>query len=138
MSKKKKSVKPNRGELKNQEATVETLRKAAENPDPVLEMRDKGLLHSGLEDSVHLIRSAIEYLSSANGYQVSDYTRVFDPSGGAPTDDENEPAEVRRYLNWSSIVINRWGSGGMNLIRNTIIGGRRCDPGLFVMMVKLF
>lgn len=138
MSKKKKHIDQTRGKLKNQEATEQTLRKAAENPDPLRVMRDNDLFHSGLEDSVMLIKSAIRYLSTQSDYQTSDYTRVFDPSRGTPTDDEHEPAEVKRYTRWSELMVGRYGSSHAGRVRDCIAVGTYCDPRLFVMMVKLF
>ena len=110
-------------------------------PDPILKWAESGKLNSVLETSVLSIRKAMTYLRSDTGMQSLDYYSL-DCRGGRSTsrvtDEAYEPAEVRRYLDWSPKIINKYGQGGFRLVTDTIMDGTDCDFNLFISAVKLY
>ena len=122
-----------------QYATRMTMKNAALNP--VLKWAKTGKLNSVLEGSVLSIRKAITYLRSDTGMQSLDYYSL-DCRGGRSTsrvtDEAYEPKDVRRYLDWSPKIINKYGQGGFRLVTDSILDGAECDWDLFHSAIKLY
>ena len=122
-------------------ATKETITKAKLNPDPILIWAESGQLNGVLEGSVMEIRKAINYLASDTGMQTLNYYSLDCPGGRSinrSTDESSEPKSVKRYLDWSPVVISRFGNGGFRLVTNCITDGTKCDWDLFHSAIKLF
>ena len=122
-------------------ATKETITKARLNPDPILMWAESGQLNGVLEGSVMEIRKAINYLASDTGMQTLNYYSLDCPGGRSTsrsTDESSEPKSVKRYLNWSPVVISRFGSGGFSKVKDCITEGTKCDWVLFHSAIKLF
>ena len=122
-------------------ATKETITKAKLNPDPILMWAESGQLNGVLEGSVMEIRKAINYLASDTGMQTLNYYSLDCPGGRSTsrsTDEASEPRAVKRYLDWSTIVISRFGSGGLAKVKDCITDGTKCDWVLFHSAIKLF
>ena len=122
-------------------ATKETITKARLNPDPILVWAESGQLNGVLEGSVMEIRKAISYLASNTGMQQTNYSSLDCPGGHSinrSTNEASEPRAVKRYLDWSPVVISRFGSGGFAKVKDCILEGTKCDWGLFHSAIKLF
>ena len=122
-------------------ATKETIENAKWNPDPILVWAESGQLNGVLEGSVMEIRKAISYLATDVGMQTVNYSSLDCPGGRSTnrsTDESSEPKSVKRYLNWSPVVISRFGSGGFAKIKDCITDGTYCDWDLFHSAIKLF
>ena len=122
-------------------ATKETIENAKRNPDPILVWAESGQLNGVLEGSVMEIRKAINYLASDSGMQTLNYYSLDCPGGRSTsrsTDEASEPRAVKRYLDWSPVVISRFGSGGFAKVKDCIVEGTECDWVLFHSAVKLF
>ena len=122
-------------------ATKETITKAKLNPDPILMWAESGQLNGVLEGSVMEIRKAINYLASDTGMQTLNYYSLDCPGGRSisrSTDEASEPREVKRYLDWSPVVISRFGSGGFAKVKDCIMEGTECDWILFHSAIKLY
>ena len=122
-------------------ATKETITKARLNPDPILIWAESGQLNGVLEESVIQIRTAIKYLSSDTGLQTLNYYSLDCPGGRSnvhTTDETSEPKSVKRYLDWSPVVISRFGSGGFAKVKDCIVEGTECDWVLFHSAIKLY
>ena len=122
-------------------ATKETNPKAKLNPDPILLWAESGQLNGVLEGSVMEIRKAISYLASDTGMQTLNYYSLDCPGGRSinrSTDESSEPKSVKRYLNWSPVVISRFGSGGFSKVKDCITDGMKCDWVLFHSAIKLY
>ena len=120
---------------------VGVITKAKLNPDPILVWAESGQLNGVLEGSVMEIRKAINYLASDTGMQTLNYYSLDCPRGRSTsrsTDEASEPRAVKRYLDWSPIVISRFGSGGFAKVKDCITDGSKCDWGLFHSSIKLF
>ena len=133
-----------RWEQSNQDfkfATKETITKARLNPYPILIWAESGQLNGVLEGSVMEIRKAINYLASDTGMQQTNYYSLDCPGGRSTsrsTDEALEPRTVKRYLDWSPVVISRFGSGGFAKVKNCIMEGTECNWDLFHSAVKLY
>jgi len=122
-------------------ATKETLENAKWNPDPILQWAESGLLNGVLEGSVMEIRKAIGYLASDTGMQTVNYASLDCPGGKSTsryTDESSEPKYVKRYMDWTVVVISRFGNGGFRLVTDCITDGAKCDWDLFHSAIKLF
>jgi hypothetical protein len=122
-------------------ATKETIENAKLNPDPILVWAETGKLNAFLEESVIQIRAAIKYLSSDTGLQTLNYYSLDCPGGRSnvrTTDETSEPKSVKRYLDWSPVVISRFGGGGFAKVKDCITDGMKCDWDLFHSAIKLF
>ena len=122
-------------------ATKETITNARLNPDPILLWAESGQLNGVLEGSLMEIRKAISYLASDTGMQSLNYYSLDCPGGRSTsrsTDEASEPKAVKRCLNWSPVVISRFGSGGFAKIKDCITDGTYCDWDLFHSAIKLF
>ena len=122
-------------------ATKETITNARLNPDPILLWAESGQLNGVLEGSVMEIRKAINYLASDTGMQTLNYYSLDCPRGRSTsrsTDESSEPKSVKRYLNWSPVVISRFGSGGFAKVKDCITDGMKCDWILFHSAIKLY
>ena len=117
-------------------ATKETLKKAKR--DPILVWAESKKLNSVLQESVWGIRRAVKYIRSEVDFQSLDYATLDCPRGTGGTNTEKEPKEVRRYLIWSSGVLGRFGSPGLNMIVNCIIDGDECDWKLFSTAIRAY
>ena len=115
-------------------ATRETLKKARR--DPILVWAENKKLNSVLQESVWGIRRAVKYIRSEVDFQSLDYATLDCPRGRGNTNNEREPKDVRRYLIWSSGVLGRFGSRGLNMIVNCIVEGDECDWDLFSSTIK--
>ena len=122
-------------------ATKETITKAKLNPDPILMWAESGQLNGVLEGIVMEIRKAINYPASDTDTQTLNYYSLDCPGGRSTsrsTDEASEPRAVKRYLDWSPIVISRFGSGGFAKVKDCITDGMKCDWVLFHSAIKLF
>ena len=122
-------------------ATKETITKARLNPDPILMWAESGQLNGVLEGIVMEIRKAINYLASDTGMQTLNYYSLDCPGGCSTdrsTDEASEPRAVKRYLDWSPVVISRFGSCGFAKVKDCLTDGMKCDWGLFHSAIKLF
>ena len=122
-------------------ATKETITKARLNPYPILIWAESGQLDGVLEGSVMEIRKAINYLASDTGMQTLNYYSLDCPRGRSTsrsTDEASEPRAVKRYLDWSPVVISRFGSGGFAKVKDCITDGKKCDWVLFHSAIKLY
>ena len=94
-----------------------------------------------LEGSVMEIRKAINYLASDTGMQTLNYYSLDCPGGRSTnrsTDEASEPRVVKRYMDWSPVVISRFGSGGFSKVKDCITDGTDCDWVLFHSAIKLY
>jgi len=122
-------------------ATKETIENAKGNPDPILVWAESGQLNGVLEGSVMEIRKAINYLASDTGMQQTNYYSLDCPGGRSinrSTDETTEPKSVKRYMDWSPVVISRFGSGGFSKVKDCILEGMKCDWDLFHSAIKLY
>ena len=122
-------------------ATKETITNARLNPDPILIWAESGQLNGVLEGSVMEIRKAISYLASDTGMQTLNYYSLDCPGGrfiNRSTDEASEPRAVKRYMDWSAVVISRFGSGGFSKVKDCITDGTKCDWNLFHSAIKLY
>ena len=122
-------------------ATKETITNARLNPDPILIWAESGQLNGVLEGSVMEIRKAISYLASDTGMQTLNYYSLDCPGGrfiNRSTDEASEPRAVKRYMDWSAVVISRFGSGGFSKVKDCILEGTKCDWNLFHSSIKLY
>ena len=122
-------------------ATKETITNARLNPDPILIWAESGQSNGVLEGSVMEIRKAINYLASDTGMQTLNYYSLNCPGGRSinrSTDESSEPKSVKRYMDWSPVVISRFGSGGFAKVKDCITDGTYCDLDLFHSSIKLY
>ena len=122
-------------------ATKETIENAKWNPDPILVWAETGKLNAVLEESVIQIRAAIKYLSSDTGLQTLNYYSLDCPGGRSnvrTTDESSEPKSVKRYMDWTTVVVSKFGNGGFRLVTDCITDGTKCDWDLFHSAIKLF
>ena len=122
-------------------ATKETIENAKWNPDPILVWAESGQLNGVLEGSVMEIRKAINYLASDTGMQTLNYYSLDCPGGRSTNryaDESSEPKYVKRYMDWTVVVISRFGSGGFAKIKDCILEGSECDWDLFHSAIKLY
>ena len=98
-------------------------------------------LNGVLEGSIMEIWKAINYLASDTGMQTLNYYSLDCPGGRSinrSTDESSEPKSVKRYLNWSPVVISRFGNGGFSKVKDCILEGAKCDWDLFHSAIKLY
>jgi len=122
-------------------ATIETLENAKWNPDPILQWAESGQLNGVLEGSVMEIRKAISYLASDTGMQTVNYASLDCPGGRSTNryaDESSEPKYVKRYMDWTTVVVSKFGNGGFRLVTDCITDGTKCDWDLFHSAIKLF
>ena len=60
------------------------------------------------------------------------------PSFNRITNKGYEPKEVRRYLEWSSKVINKYGQDVFSQVTNCVTDGEKRDWDLFHSAIKIF
>ena len=122
-------------------ATKETIENAKWNPDPILVWAESGQLNGVLEGSVMEIRKAISYLTSDTGMQTVNYASLDCPGGRSTNryaDESLEPKYVKRYMDWTVVVISRFGSGGFAKVKECILEGSDCYCDLFHSAIKLY
>ena len=115
-------------------ATKETLEKIER--DPILIWAESKKLNTQHQESVWAIRKAVNYLQADVQMVVIDYMTMDNPTSRSYDNNENEPKEVARYIEWSDIIKKRLGIRKLRMVLGCIMSGEECRWETFEIAIK--
>tara|TARA_R110000851_G_scaffold236233_1_gene388861 strand:- start:6510 stop:6914 length:405 start_codon:yes stop_codon:yes gene_type:complete len=122
-------------ERKHGFTTPETLAHAKKNIDPILEWAATGKLNAILEEIVVSIRAGKKITSGNIDYKMQNFASMGMRAGSS---NAPEPAEGRKYREWSAVVIRRFGYMKFCEIIACIMNGKKCNFELFKKALQLY